>query len=74
MKDSADFNVSNEQFKAIQSADVIRLTDGKEYVRKDVAVKIMEKYLSEYKSKLRTKIAETCRIDIDSVLKLIDDF
>lgn len=55
-KIEADFNVSPSHYKALQSAEVIRLTDGKEYVRKDVASDIMAKYLAEYKEKLKKAV------------------
>lgn len=43
----ADFNIDHQWYEAIQGAEVIRLTDGTEFVKKEVATKIMAKYGSE---------------------------
>lgn len=41
----ADVTIDHDDFKAVQGAEVIRLTDGTRFIREDVASKTMAKYV-----------------------------
>lgn len=61
----ADFHVTKEQFEALKNADIIRLTNGQEYIKKE----IFESELRRLRKELQK---EPIQLDIDPVQVAID--
>lgn len=68
----ADFTIDHDDFKAVQGAEVIRLTDGTRFIREDVASKTMAKYV-ESKDEEIQQLKEALKWALNSLSSYYDD-
>lgn len=52
--DQPDFTIPDKYFKALESAKIIKLADGNEYIRKDVVKEYADKMVQEQRDLMAT--------------------
>lgn len=58
----ADFTIPNDQFVAVQNAAMIRLTDGKLFIKKEAVIELMETEFNDLQKELASLKEENAKM------------